>query len=199
MSFADRAGALPARLNISSTANHNTMFTELSLPLSRGRLRRPCDEDLHDLVRHANNPNLIQWLVDAFPHPYTETHGRAFLKRVVEDRSEEVFAIEIAGKLAGEIGLRPGQHERRFVCGIGYWLAEEFWGHGIMTEAVRVTTDHLLGDLGFVRIETDVYEPNVGSQRVLLKAGFQLESRRRKAVVKHGTIYDCLHFAKLRD
>lgn len=175
------------------------MFTELTLPKSSGRLRPPCPDDLESLVRHANNPHLARWLVDAFPQPYTEAHGREFLQRSISDRSERVFAIEVEGQLAGVLGLRPGQHERRFVSGLGYWLAEPFWGRGITSEAVRVATDFLLHDLGFVRIESDVYEPNVASARVLEKAGFALESRKRQAVIKHGRVLDCLHFAKLRE
>lgn len=175
------------------------MFTELLLPKSHGRLRRPCPQDLHDLVEYANNPHVTRWLVDAFPQPYTEEHGRNFIEGAFSNASEKVFTIEIDGKLAGVLGLRPGQHERRFVAGLGYWLAEPFWGRGITTEAVQVATDFLLHDLGFVRIDTDVYEPNVASKRVLEKAGFEFESRRRKAVVKHGKVLDCLHFAKVRE
>lgn len=175
------------------------MFTELPLPLSKGRLRRPCDADLQDLVRHANNANVARWLVDVFPFPYTEADGRLFLQRVKTDKSEHVFAIEVEGAFAGAISFRPGSHERRFVVGLGYWLAEPFWGRGVMTEAVRVSSDHLLQALSFVRVQTDVYGPNLASQRVLLKAGFLLESVRQKAVIKHGVIYDCPHFAKIHE
>lgn len=175
------------------------MFTELALPQCNGRLRRIQDSDLNDLVLHSNNANVSRWLVDSFPYPCTEADGREFLKRLQTDQAEHVFAIEIDGGFAGEIGFRPGRHERRFVLGFGYWLAEPYWGRGIMSEVVRVSTDLLLNERRFVRVETDVYEPNVASQRVLANAGFVLESRRRKAVIKQGKIYDCLHFAKVRD
>jgi [ribosomal protein S5]-alanine N-acetyltransferase len=174
------------------------MFTELALPQSNGRLRRYTHADLDALVRHADNPKVAHWLVDAFPQPYTRAHGEAFIQRILNERDEAHFAIEIEGEYAGELSYRPGQHERRIVAGFGYWLAEPYWGRGIMSEAVRVSSDHLLQHLGFTRLQTDVYAPNIASQRVLQKAGFTLESVRRQSVIKRGEVLDCPHYVKLR-
>jgi RimJ/RimL family protein N-acetyltransferase len=49
--------------------------------------------------------------------------------------------IEVEGVAAGGIGIDPGQDVHRQTAGLGYWLGEEFWGRGVMTEAVAAFTD----------------------------------------------------------
>ncbi|OFW75142.1 MAG: alanine acetyltransferase, partial [Alicyclobacillus sp. RIFOXYA1_FULL_53_8] len=46
------------------------------------------------------------------------------------------------GELAGCVGLHEISWDNRSTS-IGYWLAEEFQGHGIMTNSVRSVVNHL--------------------------------------------------------
>lgn len=174
------------------------MFDELILPSCKGRLRPIRESDVQDLVRCANNVNVARYLMGAFPHPYTEADGRVFLERCAAGSAGHVFAIEIAGQFGGTLSLRPDKRERQHVCHVGYWLAEPFWGRGIVSEAVMLSSERVLGDLGFLRMETGVYAPNLASIRVLEKAGFVLEGRLRHAATYDGELIDDLLYAKLK-
>jgi RimJ/RimL family protein N-acetyltransferase len=68
-----------------------------------------------------------------------------------------------------------------------------------MTEAVTVVTGYGLGELGLVRVYAAIFEWNAASARVLEKAGYVLEARHRRAVVKDGEIIDELMYARVRE
>ncbi|NCC34351.1 MAG: N-acetyltransferase [Chloroflexia bacterium] len=52
------------------------------------------------------------------------------------------FAIARDEEAIGSIGLMIDSDVHRFTAELGYWLAEPFWGKGIMTSAVAVITDY---------------------------------------------------------
>ena len=53
---------------------------------------------------------------------------------------------------------------------MGYWLGEECWGRGIMTEAVTAVTDFCFDNFPLRRISAEVFANNPASARVLEKA-----------------------------
>ena len=65
---------------------------------------------------------------------------------------------------------------------IGYWLGEEFWGRGIVSEALRAVTDYAFATFDLCRIYAGVFEWNPASMRVLEKAGYEFECRMKKSV-----------------
>ena len=44
------------------------------------------------------------------------------------------FCIDVGQSAVGGIGIRIGQDVHRHVAELGFWLGQEFWGHGIITE-----------------------------------------------------------------
>ncbi|MDP4523571.1 RimJ/RimL family protein N-acetyltransferase [Bacillus halotolerans] len=69
---------------------------------------------------------------------------------------------------------------------IGYFLDKAHNGKGLMTEAVRLIVDYAFYDLKLHRIEAGVMPRNLGSMRVLEKAGFHKEGIARKNVKING-------------
>jgi RimJ/RimL family protein N-acetyltransferase len=78
-------------------------------------------------------------------------------------------------------------------------LGEAHWGKGITTDAVRVLTGYGFDELRLVRIFARVFEWNAASARVLEKAGYTLEARHLKAIVKDGQVIDEFTYALIRD
>jgi len=146
--------------------------------------------DLDDLVRYADNPNIARNLTDAFPSPYTRADGEAYLNIFCNQSPAKVFAIEIDGKAAGSIGVFPQTDIHSPNAEMGYWLAEPFWGKGIMPEAVRRIVEYAFGTFEINRIFARPFGRNKASQRVLEKAGFQFESRLEKVLIKNGKLED---------
>jgi RimJ/RimL family protein N-acetyltransferase len=80
---------------------------------------------------------------------------------------------------------------------IGYWLGEEFWGRGIVSEAVGAVTTYGFDHFDIVRIYADVFDWNTASARVLEKNGYILEARLKQAVTKDGIVTDALLYANV--
>ena len=96
------------------------------------------------------------------------------------------------------IGIRIRQDVHRYVAELGFWLGEEFWGHGITTEVVPAFVDYCFQKFPLHRIYAEPYANNHASARVLEKAGFVLEGRLGKNAVKDGQVLDSLLYAKIR-
>lgn len=156
-------------------------------------------QDAASVQRYANNRNIWLNVRDVFPHPYRLEDADAFLKLVGQQKPMTTFAIGTAAEAIGCIGLRPGEDVHRKTAELGYWLAEEFWGRGIMSEVVSEFTRHVFGVFDFIRIYAEPFANNQASARVLEKAGFVCEGRLRANVLKDGKVLDSLLFARIRD
>src|SRR5215471_2916166 len=108
----------------------------MQLVLERCTIRPWRLDDAESLAQHANNRKVWLSLRDLFPHPYAIADAHRFLQRATNARPATDFCIEIASVAAGGIGIHPGQDVHRHTAELGYWLGEEFWGRGIVTEAV---------------------------------------------------------------
>ena len=113
----------------------------MRIELERCVLRSWQSDDAHALAKAANNRNVWLTLRDLMPHPYTIEDAEAYLRRVAEEGPKQSLCIEVDGKAAGAISLRFESDVHRLTAELGYWLAEEFWGRGVMTEAVSGLVD----------------------------------------------------------
>lgn len=165
------------------------------IPLSNGCVRSWRIADAPSLARHANDRDIWLNLRDAFPHPYTEADGRAYIERARSSRPETLLCIEVDGQAAGGIGYGIHQDVERFSAEIGYWLGRRFWGRGIVTEALRAVTAHAFRVHGLHRLFALPYAGNAASCRVLEKAGYRLEGRLREHSFKDGRFVDQLLYA----
>jgi RimJ/RimL family protein N-acetyltransferase len=154
------------------------------------KLRPWSEKDIPNLVRYANNRNIAKWLTDAFPHPYGEKEARGFLEMIKNNKSAQVFAIEMDGEAIGSIGVHPQSDIYRLNAELGYWLAESFWGRGIMVEAVNMIVDWTWKNLDVTRIYAIPFADNVNSARVLDKVGFAKEAVIKDSLIKDGVIQD---------
>ena len=171
---------------------------EIQLTLKSCTIRPWRLDDAESLARHANNRKIWLGVRDLFPHPYTIQDAHEFLQRAISEDAAMKFCIEIGGKAVGGIGVHPGEDVHRLTATMGYWLGEEFWGRGIMTEAVTAVTDFCFENFPLRRIFAEVFANNPASARVLEKAGFTLEGRLKNNVVKDGQLVDSLLYARTK-
>lgn len=155
-------------------------------------------EDAAAIARYANNRAVWLTLRDRFPHPYTVEDAVAFLGVATTQQPPGDFAIATADEAIGGIGLQRQVDVHRLSAEIGYWLGEPWWGRGIATRAVRAVTEWTFATTALERLFACVFATNPASARVLAKAGYQLEGRLRRAVVKDGRVLDQLLYAALR-
>jgi RimJ/RimL family protein N-acetyltransferase len=151
--------------------------------------------DVESLARHANNRSIWLNLRDAFPHPYAKKDARAFLTTIADRTPETMFAIAVDGEAVGGIGFVLHPDVERVSAEIGYWLAEPFWGRGIVTAALAAVTSYAIKAHGLTRVYAVPFAWNAASCRVLEKAGYVLEGRLRKSAIKDGKLTDQLQYA----
>ena len=169
----------------------------MELKLARCTIRNWRPDDAESLAKHANNRRVSLTLRDRFPHPYTVEDARSFLEHATNEKeSEKRFCIDIDGAAVGGIGMILGQDVYRLTAEFGYWLGEEFWGRGIMSEVVPAFANYCFQEFSLTRMFASAYANNPASARVLEKAGFVFEGRLRKNVIKDGQILDSLLYAK---
>ena len=151
------------------------------------------------LQHYANNRNIWLNLRDSFPHPYTLADANAFLTQVTRQKPETNFAIATSSEAIGGIGLRLGVDVHRKTAELGYWLGEDFWGRGIMSQVVVEFVRQAFETFDLQRIYAEPFGTNRASMRILEKAGFTCEGRLRANVIKDGVVLDSCLYARVRN
>jgi RimJ/RimL family protein N-acetyltransferase len=165
------------------------------LPLTSCVVRSWRTSDVPSLVEHANNRHIWINLRDRFPYPYTRADGQTFVKMARRMDPETFFAIAVGDLAVGGIGFVLQSDVERISAEVGYWLGEAFWGRGIATEALVAVTKYAIERHRLTRLFAIPFAHNLGSCRVLEKAGYVLEGRLRRSAIKDGVILDQLQYA----
>lgn len=131
--------------------------------------------DLADLYEYAKVDGVGQmagWL----PHKSIELSAE-ILDSFIEGR--KTFAIEYEGKVIGSLGIE--QYKEKDFPGyaalqgreLGYVLSKDYWGRGIMPEAVKAVISYLFEELKLDFIMISHFIWNRQSARVIEKCGLQ--------------------------
>jgi ribosomal-protein-alanine N-acetyltransferase len=154
-----------------------------SIETERLRLRRPQIDDAQTLfdtyTQDAEVTRFLAWR----PHTSVE-ETRGFLERcesVWSTGEAYPYVIERRenGEVLGMIEMRIQGHS----AGLGYVLAKKYWGQGLMSEAAQALVDWALSQPEIYRVFAFCDTENIGSARVMEKAGMQREGRLRRYFV----------------
>jgi len=143
-------------------------------------------------VVDRNRAYLRQWL------PWLDTvvspdDIRSFIKKSLNEfASGEGLTAGVwdQGQVIGAISYNFIDRSNR-IARIGYWLAAERQGKGVMTKACRAMVDHAFNELGLNRVEIRCAPGNMKSCAIPQRLGFRQEGVQREA----GWLYD--HFIDL--
>jgi [ribosomal protein S5]-alanine N-acetyltransferase len=155
-------------------------------------------DDVDSLVRYADNPRIAAGMRNAFPFPYTRDDAERFISTVACDEKNLFFAIVFKEEAIGSIGIHRLEDVYSCTAEIGYWLAEPFWGRGVITNAVQALVPVAFKLLPIERIQAGVFSSNVPSMRVLEKTGFIREAVHVKAIYKQGQLLDEVIYVRFR-
>ena len=157
--------------------------------------------DAKDIAVALSNKKIQDNLRDGLPYPYSEQDGIDFISSMLSANEDETFAFAITldDKVIGSIGVFRQQNIHRQTAEIGYYIAEEYWGKGIMTDAVKQICEYVFKNSDILRIYAEPFAYNIGSCRVLEKTGFQYEGTLRNNAVKNGKVIDMKMYSLLRE
>ena len=166
-----------------------------------GGLLRPWEiTDAEELAVIADNKDIADNLRDMFPNPYSIDDARQWLSSVLEQEGpKRYFAIIVNGKLTGSIGFTPKTDIYRKNAEVGYFIASEFRRMGISTKALKAITAYAFRTFDIIRVYAEPFADNIGSCRVLEKAGFTLEATFKNYVIKNGVIKDSCIYSVLKE
>ena len=170
----------------------------MKIPAGKYVIRSFEDHDAAAMAEYVSNPNVTRMLAARFPSPYTERHAKAWIDLCHLEAEPVNFAIAYKNELIGGIGLTVQRGARRRAAEVGFWLAEEYWGKGIATEALQAFTDYAFSQFDLIRLFAYVFEGNVASTRVLEKVGFTFEGTMESSIVKNDRVYAELVYALVR-
>lgn len=157
-------------------------------------------KDADRLAIIANNKKISDNLRDGFPHPYSINDAYNWLNTIIPvNNPPRFFGIIYENHLCGSIGIVTKEDIYRKNVEIGYFLAEEFWGRGIITSAIKAATSYAFSEFDIVRVYAEPFADNPGSRRALVKAGFVFEVLFRKNVIKNGVVKDSCIYSVLKD
>ncbi len=164
------------------------------------RIREWQLSDAADLATAISNKKIQNNLRDGLPYSYTKQDGAHFISDMlsVDENETFAFAITIDNKVIGSIGVFRQGNIHRLTAELGYYIAEEYWGRGIMTEDVRQICEYVFDKSDIIRIYAEPFAYNIASCRVLEKVGFQYEGTLRNNAVKNGKIIDMKMYSLLK-
>ena len=157
--------------------------------------------DAKDIAVVLSNKKIHDNLRDGLPYPYSEQDGIDFISSMLSANEDETFAfaITVDDKVIGSIEVFRQKNIHRQTAEMGYYIAEEYWGKGVMTDAVKQICEYVFRNTDILRIYAEPFAYNTGSCRVLEKAGFQYEGTLRNNAVKNGKVIDMRMYSLLRE
>jgi RimJ/RimL family protein N-acetyltransferase len=109
------------------------------------------------------------------------------------------FVIEVDGEPAGLMGFQVANTRSRIANLGSLAVHPRFRGRRVADEAARLFQRHLLFDLGYHRLQLEIYGFNERAQAHAERSGFVREGVRRKAYDRHGEWVDGVIYGLVRE
>ena len=155
--------------------NKQIDITGVALTTDRLTLRPWKESDLCDFYEYASVDGVGQ-MAGWNPHRNME-ESEEILARFINGK--HVFALEYKGKVIGSLGVEKYREDNypelsaQYGCEIGYVLSKEYWGQGLMPEAVKAVIRWLFHEEKVDFIICGHFVRNNQSRRVIEKCGFR--------------------------
>ena len=161
-------------------------------------IRRARREDVDFLVELTTHEE-----VDPFLSARRATTWEEVLAEIERSENEPEdfgrFVVEVDGERAGVMGFEVGNRRSRIARLGGLAIHPGFRGSRVSDEAARIFQRHLLLELGYHRLELEIYGFNERAMRHAERAGFVREGVKRKAYDRHGEWVDGVLYGLIRE
>lgn len=153
----------------------------IKLETERLLLRRTVHSDLEEFFYMQLNPNLRRFLGPTKLGNNLEKNKKYFDETKYEELNYYRWTIvkKEDNKILGTIYLNM-HDEKAKIAGIDYWIREDEWSKGYVTEASKCILDFAFNQLNLNRIESCGAKDNPGTWKVMKKIGLKYEGIRKK-------------------
>jgi RimJ/RimL family protein N-acetyltransferase len=161
-------------------------------------------------LRRAKPPDadfLVELVADEDVRPFLGPRTAATREEVLEEIERSLaepqtfgrFVVETGGERAGGVGFRVASEPNRIARLEKLAIHPRFRGRRLADEAARQFQRFLLRELGFHRLELEIYAFNERACVHAERAGYTREGRKRKAYLKDGEWVDSVLYAILAE
>ena len=156
-------------------------------------IRRATEEDVRFLTELVTDDDVAPYL--AAVRPASAEEIRAGIEQAAADpEASGVYVIEVDGEPGGTMSFERVNRRSRIASLGGLAVHPRFRGHGVADTAAHLFQRHLFDQLGFHRVQLEVYAFNERALRHAERAGFVREGVRRKAYWRNDTWVDGILF-----
>lgn len=165
------------------------IFSDLpTLETGRTILRKLRSEDEPDIFRYGSDDEVSRYT--SWPTHQTMEDTRHYLNKVLQKYDHHAVAPwgivdKETGRVIGTSGFMAWNvHHAK--AELGYALSKDYWNRGYMTEVIRTIISYGFERMKLVRIEASCLPSNLGSARVMEKAGMTFEGFIRQSIFVKG-------------
>lgn len=158
--------------------NANFDVTGIVIETERLVLREFTLNDLDDFYEYASVPGVGE--AAGWPHHQNKEVSLGIIKRFIEEKKTFAIVYKDNNKVIGSLGIEKYGCEEKLSeffnyqgREIGYVLAKDYWGQGLMPEAVKAVIKYLFDVLDYDFLTCGYYDQNSRSKRVQEKCGFK--------------------------
>lgn len=162
-------------------------------------LRQFVDSDLEKVFKGLSHPDIIKFYGVSYHTLEAAKEQMIFFADLETNETGIWWAVcSLDNKTfygAGGLNSLSKEHKK---AEIGFWLLPDFWGKGIMTEAMPVICNYGFDNLGLHRIEGLVESENRNCKNAMAKLDFQYEGTMRECEIKNGKYISLDIYAKVK-
>ncbi len=161
-------------------------------------LRQFVEDDLENVFKGLSHPDIIKYYGVSYNTLESTREQMKFFADLEENKTGIWWAICSAdNKIFYGAGGLNSLNKNFKKAEIGFWLLSNFWGKGIMKEAVPLICNYGFNNLGLHRIEGFVESENDNCKRAMAKLDFILEGTMNDCEIKNGRFISLDIYSKL--
>ena len=150
--------------------------TNVRIETERMILRAWKDSDLHDLYEYASVDGVGEKA--GWNHHQSLEESKRILDFFITGKKTLALELKENGKVIGSLGIEPRYEDAGLSLElqgreIGYVLSKDYWGRGLMPEAVNAVIDYCFRELNYDYLTCGHFNHNDRSRRVVEKSGFR--------------------------
>lgn len=146
-------------------------------------IREPVADDWRGAMCFLADAEVMRW-IHLGPEPFTEAQARQWISDLVFHNRQQprsahnsLMVERETGQIIGWIGFGKPSHDGIGDLDFGYALARGYWGKGYMTEALNALLHFAFTELNAQSVFGECEVMNIGSSRVMEKAGMQRDKQ----------------------
>jgi ribosomal-protein-alanine N-acetyltransferase len=177
------------------------MTSELTtIKTKRLLLRQFVDSDIQNVFKGLSHPKIIKHYGISFGSLEATKEQMTWFANLEKDGTGMWFAVcSLDNKTfygAGGLNSISKEHKK---AEIGFWVLSDFWGQGLMKEAMQPICDFGFDKLGLHRIEGFVEAENTNCKNAMAKLDFQHEGTMKDCEIKNGQFISLDIYAKINN